>query len=163
MTTRLLPAPLLSLALLAMWLLLNQSLSPGQILLGAALALFGPVALSALEPPKAVVRRVDAMLRLAVAVFLDIVRSNIAVGRIILGPRLSTETSGFMSIPLDMRAPYGLATLACIITATPGTLWVHFDSESGVLQIHVLDLVDETAWIRTIKHRYERLLMEIFE
>jgi multicomponent K+:H+ antiporter subunit E len=29
--------------------------------------------------------------------------------------------------------------------------------------IHVLDLVDENEWIRTIKGRYERLLLEIFE
>jgi len=30
------------------------------------------------------------------------------------------------------------------------------------LTIHVLDLVDETEWVRTIKGRYERLLLEIF-
>ena len=29
--------------------------------------------------------------------------------------------------------------------------------------IHVLDLVDESEWIRTIKDRYERRLLEIFE
>jgi multicomponent K+:H+ antiporter subunit E len=26
----------------------------------------------------------------------------------------------------------------------------------------VLDLIDESEWVRTIKGRYERLLMEIF-
>jgi multicomponent K+:H+ antiporter subunit E len=31
------------------------------------------------------------------------------------------------------------------------------------LIIHVLDLVDESDWIRTIKTRYEKLLLEIFE
>ena len=29
--------------------------------------------------------------------------------------------------------------------------------------IHVLDLIDESVWIGTIKNRYERLLLEIFE
>jgi multicomponent K+:H+ antiporter subunit E len=29
--------------------------------------------------------------------------------------------------------------------------------------IHVLDLIDESEWIRAIKGRYERLLREIFE
>ena len=67
-----------------------------------------------------------------------------------------------MDIPLDLRDPYGLAALACIITSTPGTLWVDFDAASGTLTIHVLDLVDESEWIRTIKGRYERLLLEIF-
>src|SRR3546814_7881226 len=70
-----------------------------------------------------------------------IVRSNIAVAKIILGPRRKDLFSGFMIIPLDMRAPHGLATLAIIITATPGTLWVDFDSTRGTLMIHVLDQI----------------------
>ena len=49
------------------------------------------------------------------------------------------------------------------ITATPGTIWVQFDRNAGRLLVHVLDMIDEEAWIQLIKHRYERLLMEIFE
>jgi multicomponent K+:H+ antiporter subunit E len=62
-----------------------------------------------------------------------------------------------------MRDPYGLAALACIITATPGTVWVEYDSAQGTMLLHVLDLVDEEEWVRIIKDRYERRLMEIFE
>ena len=50
-----------------------------------------------------------------------------------------------------------------IITATPGTTWVRYDRAAGVVTIHVLDLVDEQAWIRLFKQRYERHLLEIFE
>ena len=103
-------------------------------------------------------RRPLAVLRLTTFVFADIVRSNVAVARIILGLR----PSDFVDIPLELRDPYGLATLACTITSTPGTLWVNFNEASGTLTIHVLDLVDETEWVRTIKGRYERLLLEIF-
>jgi multicomponent K+:H+ antiporter subunit E len=42
-------------------------------------------------------------------------------------------------------------------------LWVNYDAQKGLLMIHVLDLVDEAEWIRTIKQRYERHLLEIFE
>lgn len=161
--TRFLPFPLMALALFAMWLLLVQSLGPGQLLLGALLAVGGAWALTALEPPSIRVRRPGAILELSLLVLADIVRSNIAVARIILGPRSQNETSGVMQIPLELRAPYGLAALAIIITSTPGTLWVNFDPASGLLTIHVLDLIDEEAWIETIKQRYERRLMEIFE
>ena len=67
-----------------------------------------------------------------------------------------------MKIPLELRNPYGLATLACIITSTPGTVWVDFNEASSTLTIHALDLVDESDWLRIIKGRYERLLLEIF-
>jgi multicomponent K+:H+ antiporter subunit E len=160
--TRLLPFPIASASLLVLWLLLDQTLSLGHILLGGAVALVGGWALSALKPPKARPRRLSVLFRLAVLVIADIVRSNVAVARIILGLEQRRWISGFVEIPLDLRDPYGLAMLACIITSTPGTLWVDFDEASGTLTIHVLDLIDKAEWVRTIKGRYERLLLEIF-
>jgi len=159
--TRLVPFPFVSAGLLVLWLLLN-GLSVGHILLGGAVALIGGWAFAALEPPKMRIRRPLTVLRLAAFVFADIVRSNVAVARIILGLEPRRWTSGFVDIPLQLRDPYALAALACIITSTPGTLWVDFNEASGTLTIHVLDLVDETEWVRTIKGRYERLLLEIF-
>ena len=159
--TRLVPFPMVSAGLLVLWLLLN-SLSVGHILLGGAVALIGGWALAALEPPKARTRQLVAIFRLTAVVVADVVRSNLAVARIILGLERRRWASGFVEIPLELRNPYGLVTLACIITSTPGTLWVDFEEASGTLTIHVLDLVDKTEWVRTIKGRYERMLLEIF-
>ena len=160
--SRLIRFPIASAILLVLWLVLNQTLSPGHILLGTAIALIGGWALAALELPKARPRSLTAVFRLATLVFADIVRSNIAVARIILGLERRRWSSGFVEIPLELRDPYGLAALACIITSTPGTLWVDFNEASGTLTIHVLDLVDKAEWVRTIKGRYERPLLEIF-
>jgi multicomponent K+:H+ antiporter subunit E len=159
----LLPFPIASAGLLVLWLLLNQTLSPGHLVLGAGIALLGGWSLLALDLPEGRPRRLRAILRLAVLVVADIVRSNGAVGLIILGLHRKEYVSGFVEIPLDLRDPYGLAALACIITSTPGTLWVNFDPASGILTIHVLDLVDHAVWRDTIKGRYERFLREIFE
>jgi len=160
--TRLLPFPIVSASIAVLWLLLNQTLSMGHILLGTAVAVVGGWFLAALEVPKARPRRPQAILILAALVMADIVRSNIAVARIILGFERRRWRSGWVEIPLELRDPYALATLACIITSTPGTLWVNFNAASGTLTIHVLDLIDKTEWVRTIKNRYERLLLEIF-
>jgi len=160
---RILPFPLLSLGLWAMWLLLNQSLSPGHLILGAVLGVAGPLAMRALELPPALFRRPVAITKLFFLVIDDIVRSNNAVARIILSPGLRGATSGFVDIPLELRSPYGLTLLAIIITSTPGTLWADYDAQSGVMKLHVLDLIDESAWAARIKQRYEALLLEIFE
>lgn len=162
--TRLLPYPLVAAALLLSWLLLQGSASPGALLLGAALALAGAWALAALVPPRARLRRIAAVPGLVVMVLAEVVRSNNAVARIILGRQDGRDRrSGFVRIPLDMRSPHGLAALACILTATPGTVWVDYDAQEGVMLLHVLDLIDEEAWVRIIKGRWERRLMEIFE
>jgi multicomponent K+:H+ antiporter subunit E len=161
--TRLLPFPLLSAAILALWLLLNQTVSLGHVLLGGIVALVGGWALTLLEPPKARIRRPGVIVRLFFSVLVDILRSNIAVARIVLGLGTQERSSGFVHIPLDLRDPYGLAVLACIITSTPGTLWASFNPATGMLMIHVLDLIDKREWVETIKNRYERPLREIFE
>ncbi|MCD0421636.1 MAG: Na+/H+ antiporter subunit E [Rhodopseudomonas sp.] len=161
--TRLLPFPLISLCLLAMWLWLSQSLSLGPILLGSLFALMGGWLLRLLQSDADRVRNPSAIIQLAGLVLIDVIRSNIAVGSIILGGQRNNITSGFVDIPLDLRSRQGLAVLACIITSTPGTLWVNFTRETGVLQLHVLDLVDESEWVERIKGRYERRLLEIFE
>ena len=158
----LVPHPILSAFLLGLWLLLNQSLSPGHVLLGSLIAVAGGLAISTLEMPRTRLRKPFAIVRLAFVVLLDIVWSNIAVARLILSSTPPAK-SGFVTIPLELRNHYGLATLACIITSTPGTVWVSFDSAKGLLLIHVLDLVEEATWIRLIKTRYERALMEVFE
>ena len=160
--TRWMRFPLVSVALLILWLLLNQTVSAGHILLGSLIAIIGGWSLTLLDLPIARMRRPTAMIRLLALVLADIVRSNIAVARIVLGDQERERKSGFIDIPLGLRDPYGLAALACIITSTPGTLWANFDAPSGTLTIHVLDLIDESEWIRTIKGRYERLLLEIF-
>ena len=158
--THWLPYPLLALALLATWL--SQSVLPGTIILGSALALAACWILSALDPPISAFRRPRTALVLAIVVFIEIVRSNNAVAWIILSRRRRSRRSGFVRIPLDTRNPYSLASLACIITATPGTIWVEYDSADNTMLLHVLDLIDEDQWVDIIKQQYERRLMEIF-
>lgn len=160
---RLLPYPLVSAGLLIFWLLLNLSMSAGQIILGAVIGILGGWALGLLEPPKARVRLTSALVTLPFVVLADIIASNIAVARVILGLGPRRGVPGFVDIPLQLKDPYGLAVLACIITATPGTVWVNFDSAEGILQIHVLDLVDADQWIAKIKSHFEEPLREIFQ
>lgn len=160
---RWLPFPVMAAALLVMWLLLVGSVAPGAILLGLVLALIGDWLLLALGPERTRLRRPFAAMALAWVVLVEVFRSNNAVARLILAPRTRGRTSGFVRIPLDMRNPYGLAALACIVTATPGTVWAEYNSAEGTMLLHVLDLIDEEQWVRTIKDRYERRLMEIFE
>ena len=160
---RILPYPILSLGLFVASILLSASVALPSLALAVLLALLAPIIMLALGVERVRVKAPMAIMRLAIDVIGDIVRSNWAVSHIILGRRRHERTSGFIHIPLDLRDRYGLAVLAIIITSTPGTLWVEYESATGRLLLHVLDLVDEETWVRLIKDRYERRLMEIFE
>jgi len=167
---RWLPFPLVWMSLTALWLLLNQTFWLGHVLLGAMLAFVACLLYRRLEAPRArgatgarPWRRIAVAAQLLADVTIDIVRSNIAVAGIVLYPGRRKSTAGFLDIPLELHDSAALATLACIITATPGTAWARYDTDRGILTLHILDLVDEAGWIRIIKGRYESRLREIFE
>jgi multicomponent K+:H+ antiporter subunit E len=153
--------PVLTGTLLVMWLLLNDSLSLGHLLLGLLFAVALAWSSGALRPLTPRIQQAHLTLVLLGFVLGDIVRSNLSVARIVLGGR--EVHSGFVKIPLDLTDAHGLAVLAGIVTATPGTVWVDHDATTSTLTLHVLDLKSETEWIDWIKGRYERLLMGIFE
>ncbi len=159
---RWLPFPTITALLLAVWLLASQSLGPGSLVLGAVVAVVTAWSLTTLEVPRAVVRRPGTALKLVGTVLFDVVRSNYAVARIVLGGGRRDRRSGFASIALETRNPFSLALLACIITATPGTVWVEYDSVRNTMLLHILDLTDEQAWAALVRERYEKPLMEIF-
>jgi multicomponent K+:H+ antiporter subunit E len=161
MIRRAIPFPLLALALLAMWILLT-GFSPGHILFGALIAVMVSRTMLSLRPERPTLRLGRAAVRLALIVFIDIIRSNIAVAKIIL-LRPPERNSGFIELSTALRSPDALAMLSIIITATPGSLWVQHDAHRHIILIHVLDLVDEQEWTRLIQERYEKLLIEIFE
>lgn len=158
-----LPFPLLSLSIAILWLVLNQTTTPAHLLLGVTIGVLFPMLVRPFLPHHRHRHRPQAVLRLIGTVWIDIVRSNFAVARIVLRLGIDQRSSGFVRIPLDLRSAGGLTTLACIVTATPGTLWVDYDPVEGVLLLHVLDLIDEQEWHDIIKNRYERVLLEIFE
>ena len=160
---RFLPAPLLSLALFGLWLVLIESLAIGDLLLGVALALAVPVLSAPLRPLPVRIRRPWVLLRLIAAVAHDVVAQNLQVGRGILRAGSRPPHGAFVRIPLQLRDAHGLAALATITTVVPGTVWCELALDRSVLLLHVWDVTDEVAFIAHYKSRYERPLMEIFE
>ncbi|OZB16316.1 MAG: Na+/H+ antiporter subunit E [Rhodobacterales bacterium 34-62-10] len=160
--TRLFPHPMLSAAMVVMWLLLTR-FSPGHLILGTVIATLAGLALARIEPDAPRIRAWRPLLRLMGIVSVDIVRSNWAVARLMLtNGRHGARHSEFVEIPLRLRDPVALALLAVILTATPGTAWLDYNAETGTLLLHVFDMIEEEAWRVLIRDRYEALLLEAF-
>lgn len=153
--------PLVWLGLVAMWLLLNGSLAPGQIILGMAVATLACWAALPLLPPKSRVRNIGTIVVLIGAVIKDVIESNIAVLKLVLSGR--TARSAFVDIPLELTDGNGLFILACIVTATPGSAWIEHNSARNIVTIHVLDTPDPKGWGVAFKRTYEQRLVEILQ
>ena len=153
----------LSALLFVVWLLLNQSVSLGTLLMGAVLAVLVPLGTKSLRPGSVTMRKPLVAFKLWAIVMRDFVRSNIRVATLILTRRPRDIPSGFLQVPLDMRDPHALALLAMILCLTPGTAWAEVSRDRSMLLLHVFEIVDADAMVAMIKQRYERPLMEIFE
>jgi multicomponent K+:H+ antiporter subunit E len=160
-----LPSPLLSLSLFVTWLMLNESASAGHLLLGAVFALGLPHLTDRLRPDKPGLSHWGDVAKLTAVVLLDIVRSNLAVAKLILGPESRIQPR-FVWLPLAIRDPHGIVALAGVITMTPGTLSADLSDDRRHLLIHAFDVDDDAAeatLIADIRARYEAPLMRIFE
>jgi len=160
--TRLLPYPILTACLALMWLLL-AGFTSGQLVLAVLVSIGAARALKALGEVSPPVKRWIRIAEFTGIVLYDIVRSNVAVASILLSGQRRASKSGFVTMPLKLRNPAGLATLAVVLTSTPGTAWLDYNSARGELLIHVFDVVDEQVWVDQILNRYEKPLLEIFE
>lgn len=159
---RWLPAPLISLLLFVVWLMLNQSLSLGHVALAAVLAITVPWFSERLRPDRPRLKRPLLIARFGLLVLWDILKSNVEVARRILGPE-SAIRPRFVWVPLTIRDPHGIVSLAGVITMTPGTLSAEISDDRRHLLVHAFNVDDEAALIADIKARYEAPLMQIFD
>lgn len=162
MIARLLPQPLLVLVLALMWMLLTR-FSLGNLVLGLGLAVFASWTMHALQPERVPMRSLRVMPRLVWTLFTDIIRSNIAVVRLLLTDQRGTRQSSFLLSPVKLRSPTALAVLAIILTATPGTAWVEYVSETGTLVLHVFDGAESGRYLHVVNNVYVPMLQEVFE
>ena len=156
------PHPLLSAALLGVWLLLHNSLAPGQVLLGGVLALTIPWFVARVWPEPVRLRRPGQWLRYVGRLLWDIVIANMQVAWLILARPPAQLRSAFIALPLELENEFAIAVLAATITLTPGTISIEFIPDQRQLRIHCLDVADEAALITLLKNRYEAPLKEMF-
>jgi len=157
-----LPFPVLALTLTLIWLLLN-GFTLGHLILGALVAVFASWAMTALRPDVPRVRKWHLLFVLLGIVIVDIVRSNIAVARVILFGRRGGHTSEFVLMPIELEDRTALSLFAIIVTSTPGSAWLEYDSRDKTVLLHVFDVEDKDAWVDLVKNRYEKILLEVFQ
>ncbi len=168
-----LPSPILSLLLFLAWLLLNNSVSAGHIVLAIILAIVIPLVTSPFRTKQPLIIKPGLAFRHLMLVLYDIITANFQVAMLILGPTKNL-TPGFVKVPLDLTHSMPITILASTVSLTPGTVSAEVypweenitenkGSKQKFLLIHVLNLKDEQALINTIKQRYEAPLKEIFQ
>ncbi|REG85125.1 Na+/H+ antiporter subunit E [Marinomonas pollencensis] len=158
---RFFPMPFHSIMLFVVWLLLNNSLSAGQMVLAAFFAITIPWLVKDMRDEHPKIRRPWLAIRYVLMVMKDIVVANVEVALLIIGP-IKKLQPGFVAVPINMSSELGITVLASTVSLTPGTVSAEVSKDKNWLYIHALHLGDEGALIKEIKSRYEAPIKEIF-
>jgi len=156
------PHPLVALTLAAVWLLMSNSLAPGQIALGLLLGWAITLFAARFWPTTPQIHRPLLLLRFIGVVLADIVVANLAVARLIVVSPARLRPA-FVQVPLALKSDLAISVLANTICLTPGTVSSCLAPDRAHLLVHALDAADPDGLVATIKRRYEAPLREIFE
>ncbi|MEO1556810.1 MAG: Na+/H+ antiporter subunit E [Pseudomonadota bacterium] len=158
----LLPHPLLTLILAIVWVLLQNQVSAGMVVFGIILGIIIPRATAIWWPESPGQFRMLRMVNYAGIVLWDIIVANIEVAWIVLTVPNAKLKPAWIVVPLELKSPEAITTLAGTITLTPGTVSADMSDEGSCLLVHVLHTNDPDAVRDEIKTRYEARLKEIF-
>lgn len=145
-----------------LWLAMNGRVTTETVTLGilvsAALHLFSRRFLS-VHPasPTSMLRLLPRVLLYLALLFIEIVKANLQVIRLVLSPVIEVEPC-LVRFRTDLRSEAARVALANSITLTPGTLTVSL--EENDLLIHALDRdmargVDESVFVRHLRRMEE--------
>ncbi len=156
------PHPALSVFMLLLWLLLANSLSAGQLVLGIILAWLIPWFTQGFWPEALRIRKPLVLMKFLGVVLWDILIANLILAVRILGPMGKLQPA-FMRVPLDIEQEFTITLFASTISLTPGTVSADLNMEEKYLLVHALHVTDIDAAIAEMKQRYEAPLKEVFE
>lgn len=156
------PHPVLSAMLVVVWMLLVNEFTVGALVLAVAFGILVPLLTSRFWPDRPTLRFGPDMIGYLAIVLFDIIVANFQVAWLILTRRNRDLRSQWLVIPLELRSPEAITTLAGTISLTPGTVSSDISSCGRALLVHAIDVADPEAEIARIKRRYEARLMKVF-
>jgi multicomponent Na+:H+ antiporter subunit E len=105
-------------------------------------------------------RKLGLGVKLLLVFIKELTKSNIAVLRVVLSPRLRVR-SGVIAVPTELTNDVALTMLANMITLTPGTLTLDIAPDRRYLFVHTLNLDDPEDVKQEIRQAFEVYLREL--
>ena len=128
----------------SVWVLLTWTLTPEQMLFGAAIAAAVAVALAPLGPVAGpwrllAPRRLAATAALLVMAARRVVLANLRLSRLIWDPRLPLR-SGMVIVPTSQRSAGGLTAVGLVTSLIVDNQLVDLDRDGAQLQYHAVEV-----------------------
>ncbi len=160
---------LLNLLLTAVWVLLTEDTTFGNIIAGFLIA-FAILSFSqrvvVIHPTHRSTSSHYFWRAVRTIIFIfyfleELVAASINVLLCILQPHRIRPA--ITAVPLDLHTDFQIMILANVITLTPGTLCLDISQDKKVMYIHSISVKDSADFSRQIKQGFERRILDIVE
>ena len=132
-----------------------DALTPTGVLVACAVVYVVLRASGDLFGSRAYVTRIELGTGFAAWFVVEVFKASIDVARLVLGRRVNTRPA-VVAVRLQRADDRFATVLGCLLTLTPGTLALDYDSARGLLYIHALDAEsaeDVESGVRMIEDR----------
>ncbi|APH03865.1 Na+/H+ antiporter subunit E [Bacillus weihaiensis] len=101
-----------------------------------------------------------AVIKLLFIFLSELIKSNFAVLKVILSPKLTIQP-GIFALETDLEKDWEITILSNLITLTPGTLVVEVSEDNKTLYIHAMDIGDVEQAKLDIKNTFEKAIKDV--
>lgn len=132
-----------------------DALTPTGVLVSFAVVYVVLRASANLFGTRAYVARLELGTRFTAWFIVEVFKASIDVARLVLGRRMHARPA-VVAVRLQRDDDRYATVLGCLLTLTPGTLALDYDSAAGLLYVHALDAetaVDVERGVRRIEDR----------
>lgn len=151
---------LLNIFLALVWTFLQGELHASNFAIGLVLGYLVIAISQRILGNVAYVLKVVQVFGFVVFVFWEIFTASLALAWLIVQPRLQLRPA-VVAIPLDANSDLEIATLANLLTLSPGTLSLDVSTDARTLYVHTMVLDDPDEFRREIKEKMERRVLEV--
>lgn len=151
---------LVNLLIALIWMFLQNSYLLTTFVFGFIIGLFILFVLRRFFEYDFYFRRVFAFVKLVGVFLLEMIKANVDMVKVVLQPRLKNKP-GIIAVETELETEIEIATLAALITLTPGTVSMDFSADGRTIFVHSIDVDDRDEIIADIKNNFEKAIMEV--
>ena len=152
----------LNIILAIIWMFLSGSYTFNNFLLGFLIGIGLVYLFKKVLPYSFYLKRVYKVIKLIVVFFIELMKANIDVSKIVLQPRLKNQP-GFFIYHTDLKHDWQIVLLSNLITLTPGTVVLGISDDRTKIYIHSIDFSTKEEEIESIKSSLEKVVREVGE
>lgn len=153
---------LVNLLLAVLWFFLTGSYTLNNFILGYIFGLLLIILLRNVFPGRMYIITLYKILKLIVVFFIELIKANLDVIKIITKRKISNEPA-FFTYNTDLKTDWQLVLLSTLITLTPGTIVLGISDDRKKIFIHCINFSTTEEETEGIKSSLEKVVREVGE